>query len=56
MFRVPNIGLDSNSHFMHRDVHQLTLMYREKMTFAVSFPSVSALIFHLLLGSRQSFV
>lgn len=35
---------------------QLTLMYREKVTFAMSFPSVSASVFHLLLGCRQSFV
>lgn len=34
---------------------QLTLMYREKVTFAVSFPSVRASIFHLLLCCRKSF-
>lgn len=35
---------------------QLMLTYRGKVTFAVSFPYVSASIFHLLLGCRQSFV
>lgn len=35
---------------------QLMLMYREKVTFAMSFPSVSASAFYLLLGCRQSFV
>lgn len=32
------------------------LMYKGKVVFATSFPSVSASIFHLLLGCRQTFV
>lgn len=35
---------------------QLMLMFREKVAFAVSFPSVSASVAHLLLCCRQRFV